>query len=68
MIAGVATRAGLCAGTTETKNSCARPKIARIAGDGEPGEEGRYEAKNILLSTSAWAGPGSPDREVGGKS
>jgi hypothetical protein len=42
---------------------CERPGVARIAAGGEPGEEGRYEARNILQCTPARAGPGSPDSE-----
>ena len=64
MIAGAATRAGLHAGATGTKDTCvSAPSVARIAAGGDLGERGRYEARNILLSTSAWAGPWWPDRE-----
>ena len=40
-----------------------RPKVARIAARGEPGEEGRYEDRNMLTRTSARAGPRSPSGE-----
>ena len=37
---------------------CERPGIARIAADGEPGEEGRYEDRSMFKRTPARAGLG----------
>ena len=46
----------------ETLCVCA-PTSPPIAAGGEPGEEGRYEDRNMLTRTSARAGPRSPSGE-----
>ena len=63
-IAAPATGPACALGPREPRNPVrVRPNVAPIAAGGEPGEEGRYEDRNMLTRTSARAGPRSPSGE-----